>query len=159
MLNNGQLFNARIDTIMERLPNPETPLEELDDESKAWIDNYNVVDKLGIDGQSSDETDEDNEGAYDVKLLNWRNKKLIKSLNRADEVRKTTNKYGTRRPGTKRRTRKRRSARDARPTARPPPTGKPINFYQEDWYMSLTSQQQKDLKAGPEFVLLNSLDD
>ena len=159
VLSNGQLYNARLDTIIKRLPDPEIPLEELDDDSKAWIDSYNIIDKLGIDGQSSDETDEDNEGVYSVKLLNWRNKQLIKRLNNADEVRRTMNKYGTRRPGTKRRTRKRRSARDARQTVRPPPTGKPINFYNEDWYMSLTRQQKKDLNAGPEFGLLTSLDD
>lgn len=143
---------------MERLPDPEIPIEELDDESWAWLDSQNIVDRLGVDGQSSDETDEDNE-VYNVKILDWRNKKLIKRLNKADEVRRTTNKYGTRRPGTKRRTRKRKSARDSRLTVRPPPTGKPINFYSEEWYMSLTPQQKKDIKAEPAFEFLTSLDD
>ena len=154
-----QLFNTRLDTIMERLPDPEIAIAELDDESKVWIDNYNIVDTLGIDGQSSDESDGDEEGVYNVKLIHWRNKKLVKRLNKVDGVRRTTNKYGNRRPGTKRRIRKRRSVRDSRETTRPPPTGKPINFYSEEWYMSLTTQQKRDLNAESEMAFLTSLDD
>ena len=60
--NNRQLFNAQLDTIMERLPDPDIPITELDDESKAWIDDYKIVDTLGIDGQSSDESDGDEDG-------------------------------------------------------------------------------------------------
>ncbi|KAF8519974.1 hypothetical protein BU17DRAFT_65623 [Hysterangium stoloniferum] len=107
-------------------------IEELNDESKAWIDNHMIVDNLGVEGQSSDETDEDSDGVYTVKRLNWRNRELIKRLNGVDAVRRTTNKYGNRRPGTAPRTCKRNSARDSHPTARAPPTGKPINFYSED---------------------------
>ena len=98
---------------MERLPDPDIPIAELDDESKAWIDKYTIVDTLGIDGQSSDESDGDEDGVYNVKLLHWRSKELVKRLNKADRVRKTTNKYGNRRPGTKQRIRKRRSVRDS----------------------------------------------
>ncbi len=144
---------------MERLPDSEIPIEQLDDESKAWIDNYNIVDTLGVDGQSSDDTDEDNEGVYNVKSLNWRNRKLVRRLNKGDEVRRTTTKYGNHRPGTKRRIRKRRSEREARQTTRPPLTGKPINFYSEDWYMSLTQREKIVLQAAPEFKFLTSLDD
>jgi len=86
---------------MERLPDSEIPIEQLNDESKAWIDNYNIVDTLGVDGQSSDYTDEDNEGVYNVKSLNWRNRKLVRRLNKGDEVRRTTTKYSNRQPGTK----------------------------------------------------------
>lgn len=154
-----QLFNARLDTIMERLPDPDIPIAELDDESKTWIDNYKIVDTLGIDGQSSDESDGDGDGVYNVKLLHWRNKELVKRLNKTDKVRKTTNKYSNRRPGTKQRVRKRRSVRDLRETTRPPPTGKPINFYNEEWYMSLTTQQKRDLDAESELEFLTLLDD
>jgi hypothetical protein len=144
---------------MERLPDPDIPIAELDDESKAWIDNYTIVDTLGIDRQSSDESDGDEDGVYNVKLLHWRSKELVKRLNKADRVRKTTNKYGNRRPGTKQRIRKRRSVRDSQETTRPPPTGKPINFYNKEWYMSLTTQQKRDLDAESELEFLTSLDD
>ena len=144
---------------MERLPNPDIPITELDDESKAWINNYKIMDTLGIDGQSSDESDGDEDGVYNVKLIHWRNKELVKRLNKADKVRKTTNKYGNRRPGTKQRIRKRRSVRDLQETTRPPPTRKPINFYSEEWYMSLTTQQKRDLDAEPELEFLTLLDD
>ncbi|KAF8505252.1 hypothetical protein BU17DRAFT_71474 [Hysterangium stoloniferum] len=134
-------------------------IEELNDESKAWIDNHTIVDNLGVEGQSSDETDEDSDGVYTVKRLNWRNRELIKRLNGVDAVRRTTNKYGNRQPGTATRTRKRKSARDSHPTARAPPTGKPINFYSEDWYMGLTQQEKIALKAKPALEFLTSLDD
>ncbi|KAF8523377.1 hypothetical protein BU17DRAFT_63944 [Hysterangium stoloniferum] len=156
---NRMLFHTRLDTITERLPDPEILFEELNDKSKAWIDNHTTVDNLGVEGQSSDETDEDSDGVYTVKRLNWRNRELIKSLNGVDAVRRTTNKYGNRRPGTAPRTRKRKSARDSHPTARAPPTGKPINFYSEDWYMGLTQQEKITLKAKPELEFLTSLDD
>ena len=138
-------MNAQLDTIMERLPDPDIPITELDDESKAWIDNYKIVDTLGVDGQSSDESDGDEDGVYNVKLLHWRNKELVKRLNKMDKVRKTTNKYGNHRPGTKQRIRKRRSIRDSQEMTWPPPTGKPINFYSVEWYMLLTTQQKRDL--------------
>ncbi|KAF8509295.1 hypothetical protein BU17DRAFT_99083 [Hysterangium stoloniferum] len=154
-----QLFHTRLATITERLPDPEILIEELNDKSKAWIDNHMIVDNLGVEGQSSDETDEDSDGVYTVKQLNWRNRELIKMLNGVDAVRRTTNKYGNRRPGTAPRTRKRKSARDSHPTARAPPTGKPINFYSEDWYMGLTQQEKIALKAKPALEFLTSLDD
>ena len=146
-------------TVLERLPDPQIPIEDLDEESKAWIDNYKIVDALGLDGQSSDESDDDNDGVYNVKILDWRNKNLVKRLNKADAARKTTNKYGTRRPGTKSRTHKMRLARDSRVTGRVARTEKPINFYNEDWYMALTAQQKIDLKAGPMVEFPTSLSD
>jgi len=139
---------------------PDIPIAELDDESKAWIDNYKIVDTLGIDGQSSDESDGDENGVYNVKLLHWRNKELVKRLNKEVRVRKTMNKYGNRRPGTKQRIRKRRSVvRDLQEMTRPPPTRKPINFYSEEWYMLLTTQQKHDLNAEAELDFLTLLDD
>ena len=73
---------------MERLPDPDIPIAELDDESKAWINNYKIMDTLGIDGQSLDKSDGDKDGVYNVKLLHWRNKELVKRLNKADRVRR-----------------------------------------------------------------------
>jgi len=94
----------RLDTIEERLPDPTIPIGSLTDEAKSWIDCYRIVDTLGLEGQSSDESSDDDNGDFNVKTLEWRSKKLVKKLKATDDARKTTNRYGNRRSGAQPRT-------------------------------------------------------
>jgi hypothetical protein len=129
------------------------------EEDKARIDRFNLVSALGLEGMSSDESDEDDSNAYNVKILKWRSKRAVKRLSKNDFLRVTTNKFGNKKPGNRPRTRKRKSARDARESLREAPAGKPINLYDEDWYMALTPQEKRDLAPKPAMAFLTTIDE
>ena len=131
---------------MSYLPGEGEPSEELLKESTvAWKDHLTVIETLGIEGQSSDETDEEDPNVYNVRILPWRSKELVKKVAITDKARNTTNGYGNPRPGNRPRTRKRR--KDAKESHRKPPRGKPLNYYDKDWYNNLTHGQKRALDA------------
>lgn len=102
---------------------------------------------------SSDETDDDEPGVYNVRKQDWRSTKLAKMLARIDRRRPVVNKYGNNKPGTRARTRKRRTA-NAPESLRSASAGKPSNFYDEAWFASLDMKGKRDLEVKPPMEFL-----
>jgi hypothetical protein len=137
------------------LPGEEGLLEE---STAAWRDHLTVIETLGVEGQSSDETDEEDPNLYNVRTLPWRSKELVLKASMTDKARNTTNAYGNPRSGNRPRTRKRR--KNAKPSQRKAPRGKPLNYYDRDWYANLTQGQRQALSAVPALPFLDtSFDD
>ena len=152
---NGKAYNSRVDTCLSHLPGEGEPIEEL---TPAWKDHLDIVEMLGVEGQSSDETDEEDPNIYNIRILPWRNKELVKKVAMTDEAKNTTNAYGNPRPGNRPRVRKWR--RDAKPSQRKAPRGKPLNYYNQEWYKKLTPGQKRALGAAEEKPFLDtSFDD
>jgi hypothetical protein len=112
-----------------------------------------MLDALGAGGISSDESDTDDSGhsVYRTKTMTWRAKDVAKKLMDIDSDRNTTNAYGNTRAGNPPRVRKRR---DKLETLRKAIPGLPINFYDSNWYASLTPGQKRELAAREEKPLL-----
>lgn len=119
-------------------------------DNQAWDLLALMVQKLGVDGNSSDETDGEDR-SYAVRFKEWRSKEVNELLNFIDDNRTHTNANGHNKPGTLPRKRIRRiyppSSKD-RPIA-----CLPLNFYNKTWYDSLSSLQQVQLDAQPEMEL------
>ena len=140
---------------MSYLPGEGEPLEE---STVAWQDHLTIIETLGVEGQSSDETDEDDPNMYNVRTLPWRSKELVMKVAMTDKARNTTNGYGNPRPGNRPRTRKRR--RDAKQSQRKPPREKPLNYYDKNWYDKLMHGQKRALGTLPAVPFLDtSFDD
>ena len=135
-------YNSRVDTCLSYLPGEGEPLEE---STAAWQDHLRIIETLGAEGQSSDETDEEDPNMYNVRTLPWRSKELAMKVAITDKTRNTTNGYGNQRPGNRPQTRKRR--KDAKPSQRKPPRGKPMNYYDAKWHNKLTHGQKRVLGA------------
>lgn len=104
-----------------------------------------MVDTLGVDGNSSDESDTETPNTYVVRAKEWRSAEVRKLLEFIDQNRKMTNAYGNPLPGNRPRSRIRQ---------RYPPTSQyaavyelPRNFYSDIWYDSLTEVEQAHLGA------------
>ncbi len=148
-------YNSRIDTCLSYLPGEGEPLEE---STAAWQDHLAIIETLGAEGQSSDETDEEDPNIYYVRTLPWRSKGLVLKVSMTDKARNTTNAYGNPRSGNRPRTRKRQ--RDAKHSQRKAPRGKPLNYYDQNWYNKLTPGQKRALGALPAVPFLDtSFDD
>lgn len=118
---------------------------------KVWEFLYNVVNDLTSGGMSSDDTDKE-ENVYLVKRLEWRSKSMIYYLRTVDADYNLYNGYGNIRAGNRPRPRKRHpqpnfSNRKAVP-------GLPRNFYDDNWYGTLTETQKIILGAKPAIDLL-----
>lgn len=124
------------------------------EEEGVWINNHTLLDTLGPGGMSSDDSDVDDAGnrTFRVKIMEWRNRDIVRKMVEIDKDRNTTNAYGNTKAGNPPRLRKRRE--DGRKTSRKAPPHLPINFYNAQWYASLKPGQKRELAAGPEVVLL-----
>ena len=123
-----------------------------------WQDHLRIIETLGAEGQSSDETDKEDPNMYNVRILPWRSKELAMKVAITDKARNTTNGDGNQRPGNRPRIRKRR--KNAKPSQRKPPRGKPLNYYDDRWYKKLTHGQKRALGALPAVPFLDtSFDD
>lgn len=91
-----------------------------------------MIQHLGVDGQSSDESDGED---LLVSHQEWRSDQITQLLELCDESRPSTTELGTRRPGAKPRERIRED--NPQPSRRVPKPGLPINFYNPLWYASL----------------------
>lgn len=116
--------------------------------SVAWQLLYHMVDKLGVSGNSSDESEGDN---YAIRRKEWRSTEVQYLLVYIDANRKTTNEFGSNLPGTRPHTRFRR--RNANASIHRPVAGLPRNFYNNAWYDSLTEIQQFHLDPSDPVVL------
>jgi hypothetical protein len=113
---------------------------------QGWDFLFTVVDSLGIDGMSSDESevDQDNKKSFRVKKRAWRSKKIEKILRRVDKDRNTTSAYGNDRQGNSPRTCNRPAYSDSAGEA---VRGLPCNFYDTFWYHKLSNWDKEDLGA------------
>jgi hypothetical protein len=84
-------YNVCIDTCLSYLPGEGEPLEE---STMAWQDHLTIIETLGAEGQSSDETDEEDPNIYNVRTLPWHSKELVMKIAMTDKARNTTNGYG-----------------------------------------------------------------
>ncbi|KAF8809183.1 hypothetical protein BYT27DRAFT_7254706, partial [Phlegmacium glaucopus] len=121
-----------------------------DGRNPAWEILALMVHRLGVDGNSSDETDA-GDGSYAVRVKEWRSSQVKRLLRFIDNNRTQTNAYGNNKPGNPPRKRIRR-------TYPPVSTDRPIaclplNFYDKTWYDSLSPLQQAQLDPQPEMEL------
>ncbi|PPQ96948.1 LOW QUALITY PROTEIN: hypothetical protein CVT26_005967 [Gymnopilus dilepis] len=148
----NELKAARTDTALANLPDPAIPIEELTEEERLWLDTYRILREYGEAGMSSDETDEDNQGTYIVRKLEWINEKYSRKVaTRLDKARSTRNQYGNAH-GSQPRKRK-RPTQHARPSERKPPTQLPLNLYREQWYNALPSSHRLLLQPKKPMVM------
>jgi hypothetical protein len=147
-----QLFDVRLSITLGHLPDSPEDQEE-DEDTAIWKNSHMVLDALGAGGISSDESDTDDSGrpVYRTKNMVWRSRNILKKLMDIDSDRNTTNAYGNTRAGNPPRVRKRR---DRLETSRKAIPGLPINFYDSNWYASLTPGQKRELSAKEEKSLL-----
>ena len=141
------------------LPSPdlvERGIQHLDDQTKMWLDAHRMHEQLGLEGMSSDDSEVETPERY-VRAMSWRSHDVVKHYKKIDLYRKKMTKWGKYLPGTKPPTRHR--IRGAPSSSRPPPTGKPINLYDAEWYAGLTHGQRVDLKAKAAMNFLIEADD
>jgi hypothetical protein len=119
---------------------------------------YTVIESLGADGMSSDESDIDQQGraTFTVKRMPWRAKELTEMLVRVDKDYNRTNMFGNQKSGNPARHRERRKGRES---ARSAPARKPGNFYDRDWYHALSAKQKMDLERESDVEVLDIEDD
>ena len=127
------------------------------DEVWKWL--FMLVETLGRDGASSDESEPEDESAVSgmkvcrVKIRRWRAKWLDRFLTMIDLDRNVQNAYGNYRSGNRPRRRVRPGVKISADRWVPP--GLPINFYDADWYSSLTLSEKKMLAAVEPIEILN----
>jgi hypothetical protein len=134
------MFNVRLEITLSNRTGTNGEFDQ------AWDNLYQVVDALGAQGMSSDESDDDETGrkVYIPRKKVWRNKEITNLLRVIDRDRNTTNCYGNTRAGNPPRHRLVREGRDSRREA---PPGLPLNFYDRNWYDCLTNGEKKELGA------------
>lgn len=116
----------------------------------AWALLHELVRRLGLNGQSEDESDEESDIFTPVELY-WRNPIVQRLLDFIDECREqhARTPSGKLLPGNQFRTRE----RSINPPISQgnPPSGLPINLYMDTWYTALGegSEAQRALKAKP----------
>jgi len=122
-------------------------------EEAGWEFMFGLVDRLGIDGMSSDESepDDDRGRSYRAKRRTWRSKALEKYLRRIDKDYNSTNAYGNARAGTNPRVRNRPACTDSAGEA---VRGLPRNFYDPNWFRKLSLWDRKDLEPASEVELM-----
>ena len=137
------------------LDNPlnDNPQEAETDQTALWKNNYMVLDTLGAGGMSSDDSDVDELGqsVYRAKNMIWRDQNILRKLTDIDSHRNPTNAYGNTRAGNPPR---RRQHHGRKGTLRAAIPGLPINFYDANWYASLTPGQKRNLSAKAQKALL-----
>ena len=116
----------------------------------AWDILALMVEKLGIDGNSSDETD-DEDRSYAIRFREWRSGEVKRLLQFIDDNRTLTNAYGNNKPGNPPHKRVRKTYP---PVTKDNPIARlPLNFYDKIWYDSLSPLQQTQLDPLPEMEL------
>lgn len=125
---------------------------------EAYSQIHHVIERLGAEGMSSDESDTDSNGmtTFTVKRMVWRAKWLTDMLLMVDKDYKRTNMFGNQKSGNPAR---RRERRHGRASVRGPPAKKPRNFYDETWYGNLDAGEKRDLDVESDDELLDIEED
>lgn len=113
------------------------------DSNGAWELLFAMVETLGSDGHSSDESDDEDKKA--VLIKDWRSAEVGELLRFIDENRTTTNSYGTTLPGTLPSVRVRGNYGPI--SSKTAVAHLPRNFYDDAWYNTLTHIEKVQLGA------------
>ncbi|KAG6849444.1 hypothetical protein H0H93_008470 [Arthromyces matolae] len=124
---------------------------------EAWHAMFEVVDALDVDGQSSDESD-DERHVFRVKVQTWRNPEVTTLLRFIDEHRPSHSHLGNRRPGAPPRDRWICREESGRPYEKVP-AGLPANLYNPAWYHTLNMHLQTSLGVNDPIGLPSVSDD
>ncbi|KAF8178732.1 hypothetical protein BJ912DRAFT_929877 [Pholiota molesta] len=120
---------------------------------KGWESLYNMVEKMGPSGMSSDESEaEGKRTVYIIKKRPWRSEEVQRYLILIDNDRNTTGSAGGNRPGNPPRERRRRMDRQSVVSNRQASVGCPINYYERYWYEGLSNRAVSQLGAKAEEV-------
>ncbi|KAG5725765.1 hypothetical protein E4T56_gene20976 [Termitomyces sp. T112] len=117
---------------------------------EGWELLFQMVSRLEIDGQSSDESDDG--GQFKVKIQTWRNPQVSSLLYHIDEHRPTTNHLGNRRPSAPPRYRHYSEDITSR-QLEDIPSRLPSNMYSTTWYESLVELYRLRLDPQSTIVL------
>lgn len=137
-----QLFDARLQTCQSALQGG----------NDIWELLALLVDTLGYDGNSSDETDGQQ---HVIRIKEWRSVEIRTLLDFIDKNRTMTNAYGNRLLGTQPHLRIHRSYGPL--STHSAVAALPRNFYDNAWYDSLTAAARENL-AAREFMELPMID-
>jgi hypothetical protein len=130
-------------------------LHDLDPDGASAL--WEVVNMLGVDGQSSDESDNEQESlsecsssptgrlCYTRKLREWRSDEVSDLLYFIDSCRKKRNGYGNKKAGKE--PTQRLHSESPTVSTRAPVPGLPRNFYNDAWYACLTPEEEAGLGA------------
>jgi hypothetical protein len=143
-----QKYALRLDTVTKRV-NRARHDESPDLGAWEWL--KTVIETLGRDGMSSDESEVEDESSYPkfrieymTKRMPWR-KDISSELQILDEERWRDREI-VRRRGAKPAPRLR--TRNAPKTTRLPPSNLPRAFYNDRWYARLTREEKRDLTTS-----------
>ena len=125
----------------------------------AWALLHELVRRLGLNGQSEDESGDESDIYTPVELY-WRNPLVQRLVDFIDKCREqyARTPSGKRLPGNQFRTRER--SINPSISQNKPPSGLPINLYMHTWYLSLGegSPAQQSLEADTTPLKLPSID-
>ncbi|PPQ84628.1 hypothetical protein CVT24_007137, partial [Panaeolus cyanescens] len=126
------------------------------EQKNIWKNIGMMVDTLGADGQSSDESGRDEQGGriYVVKKMSWRSPAVLSRLKVIDDDRNKTNGYGNSPAGRVFRDRKRQGTKTSQETVRRPIAGLPHNFYDPKFLDSLSPRERQKLDPGEPFAFV-----
>lgn len=121
---------------------------------KVWDFLLRLVNMLGQQGMSSDESESDDgmerRQKCLINVLPWRHRDLTPYLKRIDKDVNLQNQYGHRRAGTQPRVRLRHSPqKQAALSKREAVPGLPFNFYDSTWYATLSPRDKTLLRTKP----------
>lgn len=116
-----------------------------------WKQLHSLVDMIGVDGHSSDETDGKE---YIVTVRDWCNPKVTELLQEIDDNRSMTTAYGQPRPGGQ--PRKRIRPRRPHISEKRAITNLPVNVYDPAWLDTLTEAKYAQLAPGSPITVLQS---
>lgn len=117
------------------------------DDLNAWKGVVKVVNWLGQEGMSSDESDvEGLEEIYRTKILYWRHSEIDHYMDILDSQRKLPNNGIFTKKGKKRTKRVRSS--EAAISDRKPVKGMPVGLYDRTWFNGLKTSERTALKAS-----------
>jgi len=125
------------------------------EEKRVWRNLYEMVQHLGRDGMSSDESDVDEHDrpVYYVRTCPYRSSRLQARLDIIDHEANHTNGYGNQPPGNPQRVRIRPAEPDE--STRRPPVKLPKNFYDRRWLSALSPVLLGYLEPADDFQLIS----
>ena len=131
--------------------------EQRDDDAvdAAWQEIDAVVDRLGVGGMSSDESEYEEGGVRKtrrvrVKAMPWRAEEICKLMQIVDKDEMKVNSAGRQKLGNPGRKRCRPRYANATSTTRYAVPGLPVNYYESGWYGKLGKAEKLELRALPE---------
>ncbi|KAK7056786.1 hypothetical protein VNI00_002503 [Paramarasmius palmivorus] len=133
----------------------EMAADEEQEQNENWIMIAEMIEKIGADGMSSDESEDEDSGpngtVATVRSMPWRSPEVTRSLRRTDDHANRKSAYGNQAPGNKPHVRRR--FRHAQPSRRAAVSNLPLNFYDPQWLRDLPDVLYMDLAPEAEAEL------